>query len=459
MTEGQSLFTLDYERFNQIRGENNLFELRKEFNRGSDLLSQSLLISQETSDSYWLLVDFENQRTYDIRKEDDTTVEVYYGVDIGKRTDILSGAGTIVPRLRDAIGTHKGLIDTLNRLNFNTVDLDNLKRTDLSTRKLSFEAVYSDLEVAYKMLEEILTAPRAALISLPEHDIQQLKEYVLQFYEMTQKIVGFGVGEREKNIREQYVNLSQEIHQFCEDIKQSLLQIASYLSSRRVNELVTQVNDTLVTLEERYNTTISEETDRLLKVGEEAQQQTAEIVQRLEETHLKYQNQLTEKPISQYKEVFENQAKKHEKTAWVWLWITVGLTLISGGIFWWILKDLLPTESALSVVLPNLLAKGFFLSLIYLLLNRSIKNYTAEKHLEVINTHRQNALETVDPFLNAVEGNRGTRDEMLLAATRTIFDANQSGYLSTKTSGSDSANPAQQIIKEVIPTKSSGKDD
>ena len=119
------------------------------------------------------------------------------------------------------------------------------------------------------------------------------------------------------------------------------------------------------------------------------------------------------------------------------------------------LKDLLPTDNALSAILPNLLAKGFFLSLIYLLLNRSIKNYTAEKHLEVINTHRQNALETFDPFVTAAEGNRETRDQVLLAATKAIFDANQSGYLSVKTSSSDNTSPAQQIIKEVIPTKSS----
>lgn len=115
----------------------------------------------------------------------------------------------------------------------------------------------------------------------------------------------------------------------------------------------------------------------------------------------------------------------------------------------------MPTEVNISVVFSNLFTKGFFLSLVFLLLNRSIKNYTAEKHLEVINTHRQNALETFDTFVAAAEGNRDTRDQVLLAATRAIFEANQSGYLSTKTSGSDSASPVQQIIKEVIPSKSS----
>ena len=454
MTEGQSLFTLDYEQFNRIRGASNLFELREEFNRGNDLLSQSLLISQETAGYYWLLVDFENQKTYDIKKESDTTVEVSDGIDLGKRTDILSDAGTIIPHLQKGLSTHRGLIDALKRLNFNTADLDNLKRSDLSTRKLSFESVYSDLEVAYEMLGEILNAPRKALISLPSRDVQQLKEYVLQSYEMTRKIMDFGVGGNE-NIRGRHREILQEIHQFCENVKQSLFHIASYLSSRGVEQLTTQVNEVLAAVEERYNTTISEETDRLLKVGEEVQQQTSEIVQKLQETYLKYQNQLTEKPISQYKEIFAGQAESHRKSAQFWMGMAIVATAAFGGVFILLSKALGSGGTELTGILQNLFTKGFVLSPIYVWLNRSIKNHTAQKHLEIINVHRQNALETFDTFVAAAEGNRETRDAVLLAATKAIFDANQSGYLSTKASNSDNASPVQQIIKEVIPTKSS----
>ena len=459
MAEGQMLFTLDYERFNEIRQQSNLFKLHEEFDRRNVSLSQSLLISQETQNTYWLLVDFENKKTYDIRKENDTTLEISEGFDIEKLFDFLGEAGAILPRLQEGLATHIGIIDALKRLNFGKFSLENLKRSDLSVRKLSFEFVYPDLEIAYEILQEILDAPRIALISLSFQDIQQLKNYVLQSYEMTRKIVDFGVGDRDENIREQRVKLSQEIHQFCEAVKQSLLQAAAYLSSRRVEQLEDQVKATLTDAKEKFDTTIGTETEKLQAIGEKAEQQTAEIVQKLEQTHLKYQNQLTEKPISQYKAIFNNQAKKHGDTAWIWLGATVGLTLVFGGIFWWLLKDLGPAANQLSTILPNLFAKGFFLSLIFLLLNRSVKNYTAEKHLEVINTHRQNALETFDTFVAAAEGNRETRDAVLLAATKAIFDANQSGYLSTKTSGSDTTSPIQQIIKEVIPSKSSGKSD
>ena len=102
--------------------------------------------------------------------------------------------------------------------------------------------------------------------------------------------------------------------------------------------------------------------------------------------------------------------------------------------------------------------KGLFLSPIYVWLNRSIKNYTAQKHLEVINTHRQNALETFDTFVAAAGDNRETRDAVLLAATEAIFDANQTGYLSTKTSGADNRNPILHVIRESVFRRSPPRD-
>ena len=114
--------------------------------------------------------------------------------------------------------------------------------------------------------------------------------------------------------------------------------------------------------------------------------------------------------------------------------------------------------AGLTGALQSLFIKGFLLSPIYLWLNRSIKNYTAQKHLEVVNTHRQKALETFDAFVDAAEGNRETRDAVLLAATEAIFDANQSGYLSAKASSSDSRSPVQQVIREIIPDRSPTKD-
>ena len=453
MAEGQFLFDLDFDRFNEMQGQNGLFKLQAEFNRRNTPLSRSLLISQETEGVYWLLADFENKRTYHIRRENESGVEILEGSDID--SDLLIDAGVIVPRLQKGVGTHTGFIDTLQSLDFNNSDLGNLKRSDLSSKGLSFEPVYTDLKIAYEMLGEILNAPRKALISLPSRDVQQLKNYVLQSYEMTREIMSFGVGGRDENIKRQHDKLLQRIRGFCEAVKQSLFQIEAYLSSRRVEQLTTQVNDTLAALEEQYNTTISEKTDELLKFNKEARENEEKRQESFDQLYIQLQNQLTEKPISQYKTIFDNQAQKHRKSAQFWMGMAALATAAFGGVFVLLSVILGSGGTQLTGILQNIFTKGFVLSPIYVWLNRSLKNHTAQKHLEIINVHRQNALETFDTFVAAAEGNRETRDAVLLAATKAIFDANQSGYLSTKTSGSDNTSPVQQIIKEVIPTKSS----
>ena len=125
-----------------------------------------------------------------------------------------------------------------------------------------------------------------------------------------------------------------------------------------------------------------------------------------------------------------------------------------GVVFYQLFKALKPEGTAWVGVLQNIFTKGFLLSLIYLVLNRSIKNYTAEKHLEVVNRHRQNALRTFQAFHSAAGENQEIQDAVLLAATNAIFDANQSGYLSAKIRGSESTNPIPQVIKAVVPSSS-----
>ncbi len=471
MTERQLLFTLDYEQFNEILSHQNWFNLQQEFERAGTSLSQSFLIWSGESGSTWLLADFDAKKTYDIETEAEaeaptgtTEPEKSIKVEISgpssqeKQLIELTDTSPILSYLQqNPQGTDDGFIDFIKKINLDRINLEKLKRSDLAAAGFSFEAGYQNLSPIYTMFCEILTSPRESLIDLSRGNLQQIMEYLRQFYEQAEQINNFEI--KGENPSQTYGSLLQTIAGFCEGTKEFLRQHIAYLNSKKVKQLEDQVEITLASVEERYNTTISEETEKLLKLGEEAQQKEEKRQENFDQIYIQLQNQLTEKPISQYKAIFDSQAKSHGTMAWVWLGITVGLALISGGIFWWVLKDLLPAENNLSAVLPNLLAKGFFLSLIYLLLNRSIKNYTAEKHLEVINVHRQNALETVDPFLEATKENRETRDQILLAATKAIYDANQSGYLPAKTSSSDSASPVQQIIKEVLPSKSSDKSD
>ena len=144
----------------------------------------------------------------------------------------------------------------------------------------------------------------------------------------------------------------------------------------------------------------------------------AEMQEEFLDLKTKMQDQLAKESVSQYKAVFEDQARKYRNGARIWLITTISVTAAFIAALYWlpIPRFLVSQGNQLTGALQGLFAKGLLLAPIYVWLNRSIKNFTAQKHLEVINIHRQKALETFDTFVAAAEGNRETRDAVLLAA-------------------------------------------
>ena len=433
----------------EILDENKVFNLQSEFERERVSLSQSLLIWENQGS--WMLADLRNKTTYRITPEDGQ-VDDEPGTQVYRSSDntLWNNPRQILAHLQkseDPVkkrGTHEGVIELLQMLNLDDVDLEALKRSDLSS-EFDFERVHQDLSTVHAMLRKIPASPCERLLSLPREHVKIFSSNLQEFYEKREAIKDFEI-DSGKDSRKAHANLLHEISDFCDRAKAALGPTITHLKAQQGGELENQVNATVAKAVQNLNA----EVDRAQTINAEAEAKEAERQKEISDLKLEVQNQLAKKPISQYKQIFAEQAKKHQKMARVWVVVTGLLTLVFGGIFWWLLKDLEPAGSDLSLVLQNLLTKGFFLSLIYLLLHRCIKNYTAEKHLETVNRHRQNALDTFDAFVDAAEGDRETRDAVLLAATNCIFDANQSGYLSAKTSRSESTSSISAMAKAIF---------
>ena len=443
--EKKMLFSLDGTRRNELFA-NELFRLQHEFRERGVSLSQSLLIWEEEPNRVWLLADFQNKKTYDMQLLPDRIeppLQVWSPSIKGELLLTSTNNSAILSRLESPLkGTHEGGVDLLKRISLEESDLKGLKRTDLPSG-FGFERVHQDLLVVHEMLLGIPTFPREQLLSLPRQEIQKFVSCLQKFSEWAQTITAFQ--KSGPNAIAEHANLLQGISDFCNQAKADLGPTITHLKAQQVAELENQANATVAEAVQN----LTAEVDRLRTINAEVEAKEVERQKEFSNLKLELQNYLAKNPISQYKQIFEDQAKEHEKMAWVWVWATVALTVLFGLIFAWLLKDLGPAGSELPLVLQNLFTKGFFLSLVYLLLNRCIKNHTAEKHLETVNSHRQNALETFDAFVAAAEGDRETRDAVLLAATNCIFDANQSGYLAAKTSRSESTSPIQHVVKTI----------
>ncbi len=81
----------------------------------------------------------------------------------------------------------------------------------------------------------------------------------------------------------------------------------------------------------------------------------------------------------------------------------------------------------------------------------SARNHRAHVHNSIVNRHRQNALNTFETFVKA-SSDKDTKDAVLLQATKSIFDEQSSGYLS-----SDSEQLPSNLIVEVLRRATGGR--
>ena len=327
MAERQIQFNLDWERFQTALSQlssSNSFNLQHEFKTKGSSLSQSLLTWQEESGNTWLLADFENKKTYDIEVVGDTVenqrVVVSEQSTEAEQPFTLTNTETILSQLQSVYqGTDQGFIDFLKRINLDELDLEGLKRSDLSGAGFGFESVHQDLVIIHSMLREILAPSHEWVLNFPRGIARDVvRQHLQQFYENVREIEDFAISD--ENPKQTHDQLLQNISNVCDSVKASLVPIVAYLSSAKVGQLATEVDDMVAKLKSEIN--------RAEENNNEAEQKQAERAQEFDRLKLEVQNQLARKPISQYKAIFADQAKEHHKGAWDWLKMAGGATAV-----------------------------------------------------------------------------------------------------------------------------------
>jgi hypothetical protein len=136
-------------------------------------------------------------------------------------------------------------------------------------------------------------------------------------------------------------------------------------------------------------------------------------------------------------EEFSDNAKEYRRLSWWWLGASVCffvsvIGFISVYLFWVDFSYENNSEAISKGVL-----KALFLSTLTIGLFQSLRNYSTNKHLEVLNEHRQNTLKTFLAFYNAESVTEETKSLIITQATKSMFEAGDTGYL-RQTGGSSS---------------------
>ena len=233
MAQAKLLFTWEIESFNEIAEQPNLLRLRREFGMRQYSLSGSLLIWENRGViESWVLADFKGEKIYHIGRNDaEMEVSEAFCWDpeyLRSRFDHRS------------YGTDEGFIDWLKLFNLAESDLEDLKRTDLSGRKLDLEMGHAPLLATYKRLQKVLASPREWLIGLSRNDIQQIRGCLRSWYEIGNAIWAIDPS----TSKERHAKVLQQIFCFSDEVKQQLGQVEIYLQSKKSEQLESQVNTT-----------------------------------------------------------------------------------------------------------------------------------------------------------------------------------------------------------------------
>lgn len=159
--------------------------------------------------------------------------------------------------------------------------------------------------------------------------------------------------------------------------------------------------------------------------------------------------------VARHADAFKEAAAEHSQASKRWLvtaalLIAVTITVALSILYFY------PTfgEVRDASIIQRIFSKLVVISLLYYSAIWSAKNYRAHRHLAVTNTHRQNALQTFESFVEGAKGDEATKHAVLLEATHCIFSPANTGYL-----GTDEDNSSNRIIEilKTVGSSSAGK--
>lgn len=306
---------------------------------------------------------------------------------------------------------------------FKEISLTQLKREELGI--YSFEQTFEDIQAVYEWLSVFVEKKEFLKNEVSQGSVNSITNWLGQFTQVAKEIVEFDP--TKVNPNEVKNNIASRITSIRQGMFNDLLGVFNFLKIESLN--IKQASRNIQKQEEE----ISKALTRVSGLEAEAQATLASIKQAAGSTG-----------ATVYSEVFKNQASLHRKIANRWFWGSIVIIFSIIGYLLYLLDQLSKdsfNNSSLPIAIHDVFIKAVLLSVLFYALHQAIRNYNANMHLEVLNQHRQNAIETFEAFANAATTDE-VKSAVLMQATSSIFDFNKSGFLTKDNPPPPSFNPA-----------------
>ncbi len=299
---------------------------------------------------------------------------------------------------------------------------------------MSFEDA---VQPAQRLIEVFSQLPSAFLEQLPTNELNAVKQQADAVYQQFNSILEFNLEQQDpRSRRDQAI---QSLRDSYQRLFTQLYPLVSYSMARTVdfNQLEGNARAAVQS--------IRDQTDKLM---EELADQKSEAAGILEEVR----QAAAEQGVSQQASYFKEEADKHGtecgkwRTRTIWMAIAVGcyglLTLVLHKVPFLSPNNLYET---IQFTVGKLI---MFFVLTYMLV-LCAKNFLSNRHNEIVNRHRQNALMTYKALVDA-GGTPEARDVVLTHAASSIYKLHETGYARA----SDGGGASSSSVVEMIPRTS-----
>lgn len=285
---------------------------------------------------------------------------------------------------------------------------------------VNFKDSQSLLQTVHDFAEELNALPFDTLptVGIPW---DQLSQFAVSLSKTFNKISQFTIIGHSGNLENQRDSLVNTLQTQYDQLLLGFLTYIPYLTLRdaQVFEVVQQSKELL--------TNTRNDCEEILDYVKQQEAAIKSIVQAAKDAAAKL-------GVAKFATKFEGIAEHHETLSGKWLKASCAFgtaTLVVTGVLvclaptWPTATQSIPAGAS---VLPYVLTKLAFLSVLYFVTAWAARNYKAHRHLGVVNRHRQNSLSTFETFVEAADDTK-TKDAVLLEATRCIFSPSVTGYL------------------------------
>lgn len=345
------------------------------------------------------------------------------------------------------------------------INIENLKRQDLAMQ-LRFDQVNDSIKF---LISTFLAFENKDINELSQNTKTFLANLYSSLKQKIDEISSFQHSPEESlNLAEERKNkIINELQQLEIQINSELLPIQNNISisdkniEQKINDLKKK-SEEIDNLQKNNNERMQQGVQKLDQLFQEKQNLfenqeqkieriKKEAVEKTNELERKAQAYVANKTAKEYADIFSKQAKKNRNIALIslggFIISTTALIILAVIFFKPLLEILLIPENNIKIeyLITNIVFRLTILSVAFIFIKESLKNYNVNMHLWNLNNQRKNALESFDSFIATVD--EKTQNYLIEEIARTIYSVNKIGYLSE-----DYRAPSTNQVIELLKT-------